>query len=272
MTTNAYPRYSGQLELAERREFLPFLHELAAVSSAVIRRYYLEGTTIETKADNSPVTAADKRAEEVMRLLIGQRYPDHGILGEEYGLHQGDAHYRWVLDPIDGTKAFISNCYIFGTLISLVRDGRPILGAIASPLTGHVLVGLGGGQTLLGERVVQVRSCARIEDATVLTTSHWEMMDRAEGRGFEALARRARLYRTWGDCHGYFQVATGGADFMLDPVLKPWDILALVPVIEGAGGRVTGIDGGDPLQAKDLLASGGNLHDEVLQLLASRDQ
>lgn len=271
MAKNAYPRYSGQLEVAERQEFLPFLHELAAVSSAVIRPYYLQGTSIETKADNSPVTAADKRAEEVMRLLINQRYPDHGILGEEFGLHQGSARYRWVLDPIDGTKAFISNCYIFGTLISLVRDGRPILGAIASPLTGHVLVGLGGEQTLLGERAVTVRPCARIEEATVLTTSHWEMMDRPEGPGFEALARRAKLYRTWGDCHGYFQVATGGADVMLDPVLKPWDILALVPVIEGAGGRVTGIDGGDPLLAKDLLASAGGLHDEVLQLLANRE-
>jgi len=118
------------------------------------------------------------------------------------------------VDPIDGTKAFISNCFIFGTLISLVRDGRPILGAIASPLTGHVLVGLGVEQTLLGERPVQVRSCSRIEDATVLA-------------------------------------------------MKPWDILALVPVIEGAGGRVTSLDGGDPLQASDLLASDGGIHDEV---------
>src|SRR5262245_12937622 len=138
---NHHPRYSGRLEPAERREFLPFLHELAAVSAAVIKPFFLHGTPVETKHDASPVTAADRRAEEVMRLLIGKRYPEHGILGEEFGEQPGSSPYRWVLDPIDGTKAFISNCFIFGTLIALQRDGLPILGAIASPLTGHVLVG-----------------------------------------------------------------------------------------------------------------------------------
>jgi len=195
-----FERFSAALDRAERAEFVPFLHELAAVSAAVIRPYYAQGTAVELKGDNTPVTAADRRAEEVMRLLITQRYADHGILGEEFGLHTAEARYRWVLDPIDGTKAFVSNCYIFGTLISLLR---------------------------------------------------------------------ARLYRTWGDCHGYFQVATGGADLMFDPVLKPWDICALVPVIEGAGGRATGLDGGNPLTASNLLVSGGGaLHDDVLRAFA----
>jgi histidinol phosphatase-like enzyme (inositol monophosphatase family) len=265
-----FPRHSATLDHAERDEFVPFIHELAAISTAIICRHYLQGMTIELKGDDTPVTAADRRAEDVMRLLIAQRYPDHGILGEEYGMQRPDARYRWVLDPIDGTKAFVSNCFIFGTLISLLRDGRPILGAIAHPLTGHVLVGLGGGPTLLGERPMRVRSCARLEDATVLSTGHWEMANRPDGAAFEALTRRARLYRTWGDCHGYFQVATGGADVMFDPVLKAWDICALVPVIEGAGGRVTAIDGSDPLHATDLLASNGALHDELLQVMAQR--
>jgi myo-inositol-1(or 4)-monophosphatase len=261
-------RYSGTLERAERDEFLPFVHELAAISSALIKGYYLQGTAIERKSDNTPVTAADRRAEEVMRQLIAHRYPDHGILGEEFGEQRPQARYRWVLDPIDGTKAFVSNCFIFGTLISLTRDGRPILGAIAHPLTGHVLVGEGGGPTLLQGRPVRVRECTRIEDATVLTTDHWQMVDHPGGTAFEALTRRALLYRSWGDCHGYFQVATGGADVMLDAVLKPWDILALVPVIEGAGGRVTSIAGTDPLQASDLLACGPTLHAQLVALLA----
>jgi histidinol phosphatase-like enzyme (inositol monophosphatase family) len=262
------PRFSGTLDRAERDEFLPFVHELAAVSTAVVRRYYLQGTAVELKGDHTPVTAADRRAEEVMRLLIAQRYPDHGILGEEHGMERPQARYRWVLDPIDGTKAFVSNCFIFGTLISLLRDGRPILGAIAHPLTGHVLVGLGGGPTLLGDREMRVRSsCARLEDATVLATGHWEMVARPDGAAFEALTRRARLYRTWGDCHGYFQVATGGADVMFDPLLKAWDICALVPVIEGAGGRVTAIDGSDPLHATDMVASNGAFHDELIRLM-----
>jgi histidinol phosphatase-like enzyme (inositol monophosphatase family) len=266
MTTD-FRRHSAPLDRAERAEFVPFLHELAAVSAAVIRPYYLHAA-VELKGDDTPVTAADRRAEEVMRLLILQRYPEHGVLGEEFGEHRPDARYRWVLDPIDGTKAFISGCYLFGTLIALLRDGRPVLGAVCSPLVGHVLVGLGGEQTLLGERVVRTRGCARIDDATLLTTSHWEMVDHRVGRAFEPLSRRARLYRSWGDCHGYFQVATGGADLMIDPVLKAWDICALVPVIEGAGGRVTGVDGGDPLAASDLLASGDPaLHEQVLRAL-----
>jgi myo-inositol-1(or 4)-monophosphatase len=266
-----YRRYSAPLERAEREEFLSFLHELAGVSAAVIRRYYLQSAPVDTKADDSPVTAADRRAEEVMRLLIMNRYPDHGIVGEEHGEHQRQARYCWVLDPIDGTKAFVSNCYIFGTLIALLRDGRPILGAIGSPLTGHLLVGLGGEETRLGDRVMRVREYRPVEAATVLTTSHWEMIARPEGQGFESLSRRAKLYRSWGDCHGYFQVATGGADVMTDPVLKVWDISAIVPVIEGAGGCATGLDGSDPLTASHLLAtSGPRLHTEVLQILAQR--
>lgn len=260
------PRYSGTLDDAERREFDPFLHELAAVSTGVIRQYYLQGTQVDTKSDASPVTAADRRAEEVMRTLIAQRYPDHGIHGEEWGMEREQARYRWVLDPIDGTKAFVTNCFIFGTLISLLRDGRPILGAISHPLTGHVMVGYGGGETLLGGRRMQVRDCARIEDAMLMATGHWEMVARC-GEGFEAVSRRARVYRTWGDCHGYFQVASGGADIMLDPVLKPWDICALVPVIEGAGGIATGIDGGDPVAATDMLACAPRLHAELVALL-----
>ncbi|MGI9133152.1 MAG: inositol monophosphatase family protein [Rhodoferax sp.] len=270
---NDYPLYSATLEAAERREFLPFLQQLAEISGAVIRGYYLQGTATEYKGDNTPVTAADRRAEEVMRLLIGQRYPDHGILGEEFGMHQPDARYRWLLDPIDGTKAFVSHCFIFGTLISLLRDGRPILGAIAHPMTQQLLVGEGGGPTLLNGRAMRVRACARLQDATLLATDHWQMRQRGDGAAYEALTQRARMYRTWGDCHGYFQVATGGADLMFDPILKPWDICAFVPVIEGAGGRATAIDGSDPLGATDMLASGGALHEEVVALLAqSRPQ
>jgi histidinol phosphatase-like enzyme (inositol monophosphatase family) len=270
MTNDDLPRYSAPLHAAEAREFLPFVHELAAVSAGVIRRWFMNpATAVELKGDDTPVTAADRRAEEVMRLLIERRYADHGVLGEEYGERLPDARYRWVLDPIDGTKAFVSHCYGFGTLIALLRDGRPILGAISHPVSGDVLVGEGGGATRLGERTVHVRPCARIEDATLLTTSHYEMLARPDGAAFDALARRARLYRSWGDCHGYFQLATGGADLMTDPALKAWDICALVPVVEGAGGRVSALDGGDPLQASDLLASaGGALHEAVLAALA----
>jgi myo-inositol-1(or 4)-monophosphatase len=172
-----------------------------------------------------------------------------------------------VLDPIDGTKSFIANTFLFGTLIALLRDGRPILGVIASPSTGHVLVGTGDA-AWLGHTPVHARACARIEEATLLTTDHFEVGRRHDGPAFEALARRARLYRTWGDCHGYFLVATGGADAMLDPIVNPWDIMALVPIVEGAGGRITDWHGGDPVAGDSLVATGAAaLHEPVLAAL-----
>ncbi len=261
------PRYCAKLEAAERAEFLPFLHELAGVAASIIRGYFLQEAGAQLKPDNTPVTLADRRAEEVMRLLIMQRYPEHGILGEEHGMHQPEARYRWYLDPIDGTKAFVSNCFLFGTLISLARDGKPILGCISHPMTGHIIVGEGGGPTLLAGQSVRVRDCTRLQDATLLATDHLQMLERPDGAGFDQLTRQTRMYRTWGDCHGYFQVATGGADLMFDPKLKPWDIFSFVPVIEGAGGRATAIDGGNPLTGTDMLASAGPLHDEVVALL-----
>lgn len=266
---DAFERYSGTLETAECNTILPFLHELATISTEIIRQHYLTGPTIDWKNDHSPVTAADRLAERAMRMHIAERYPDHGILGQEFGMERREARYRWVLDPIDGTKPFTTH-YIFGTFIALTRDGAPILSAIASPLTGHLLIGLGGTRTELNGKPVRVHNCPAIEDAVVLTTGHWETAGRSYGSAFVELSRRARMYRTWGDCHGYFQVATGGADIMLDPALKPWDICALVPVIEGAGGRITTIDGGNPLLGNNLLASNGALHEHVVAALSAR--
>ena len=263
----AVPRHTATSDAHERATFVPFARELAAVAAAVIRPYHLAGVAVDAKADATPVTVADRRAEEVMRALIAQRFPDHGVLGEEFGEHLPGARYRWVLDPIDGTKSFVANTFLFGTLIALLRDGRPILGVIASPSTGHVLVGTGDA-AWLGDTRVQARPCARIEDATLLTTDHFEVGRRQDGPAFEALARRARLYRTWGDCHGYFLVATGGADAMLDPIVNPWDIMALVPIVEGAGGRITDWHGGDPVAGDSLVATGDPaMHDAVLAAL-----
>jgi histidinol phosphatase-like enzyme (inositol monophosphatase family) len=263
----ATPRHSAPIDPAERDAFVPFARELAAVAAAVIRPYHLSGIAIDTKADATPVTLADRRAEEVMRALIMQRHPDHGILGEEFGEHRPGARYTWVLDPIDGTRSFVANTFLYGTLIALMREGRPILGVIGSPATGHVLVGTGDGAWLDG-RPVSVRGCGRVEEATLLTTDPFAPARYQDGPAFDALTRRAKLYRTWGDCHGYFLVATGGAQLMLDPIVNPWDIMALVPVIEGAGGRITDWQGGDPVTGNSLVAScGGPLHDAVIAAL-----
>ena len=259
-------KFSGALQPKEQQELLDFAHLLADASAGVIRHYYRNGYTVETKADASPVTIADRLAEEVMRDLIARRYPDHGVLGEEYGSHQPDAPYRWVLDPIDGTKAFVSGTYLFGTLIALLKEGRPALGVIHQPILQDFLVGTGEGAWLNG-RPVHTAACERIEDAILLTTDHWQVYREQNGPAFEALSKRAKRYNNWGDCHGYYLVATGGAHIMGDPIMNAWDLMALVPIIEGAGGRITDWQGGDPVTGCSIVATCGAIHDEVIAAL-----
>ena len=275
--TTASQRYSAPLSALEAREFTPFMHELIACAFGVVRPRFLSGTRVQTKADASPVTAADRGAERAMRSLIERRYPDHGVVGEEYGTRAGAGRYRWILDPVDGTRAFISNCFLFGTLIALERDDgagfRPVLGCIAHAAAGLALIGNTRETRLYADdgsqRRARVRACGRLEDATLLATTHWSTGEQAGGPAIEGLIRRARLYRTWGDCFGYFALATGGADIMLDPTMAYWDVAAIVPVVEGAGGRVSAWDGGDPLARPSLIATAGPLHDEVVAALRS---
>ncbi|MEG1834413.1 MAG: inositol monophosphatase family protein [Burkholderiaceae bacterium] len=271
-------RYSAPLAAHEASEFIPFLQELIATARGVIVPLFLSGTAVITKGDATPVTAADRGAEAAMRERIEARYPAHGILGEEFGIKEAAPalpRYRWVLDPIDGTRAFITNCFLFGTLIALERDDgagfRPVLGAIAHPAAGVQLIGHRGGTTLTladgSSRPAHVRPCTRIEDATVLLTTHWTTSEQTGGAEIQRLIDRAKLYRTWGDCFGYFSLATGGADLMIDPVLGYWDVAALVPVIEGAGGVLTSSSGGNPLIELSAVASAGGIQAEVINLL-----
>ncbi len=250
----------------DRQALASFCQELTRASGAIIRRYYRTGYTVDAKSDASPVTIADREAERELRRLIQQRFPDHGILGEEFGAHQPDAPWQWVLDPIDGTKNFISHSFLFGTLIALLREGRPVFGAIHHPLTDDLLLGDGQGAWLNGTPA-RVRPCARVEDAIMLSSDVFLAEEYRDGRAFEALARRTRRFTTWGDCHGYFLVATGGADLMLDPMMSAWDLMALIPVIEGAGGRITDWQGNDAVAGQSAVATAGAIHDEVIRAL-----
>ena len=243
-----------------------FVRHLAHISARVIKPYYRTNFAVETKADASPVTIADREAEQAMRQAIMRAFPDHGILGEEFGHHLPDAAFQWVLDPIDGTKSFISGSYLFGTLIALVKDGRPILGAINHPIFDDLLLGDGHHAWLNGE-LVHVRPCAAIEDAVMLNTDHWNVGNHHNAAAFEALSKRVKRYNNWGDCHGYYLLATGGADIMTDPILNPWDLMALIPIVEGAGGRVTDWHGADPIGGSGAIATAGPIHDEVVAAL-----
>jgi myo-inositol-1(or 4)-monophosphatase len=245
-----------------------FMAELAAASGRVILPLYGRGdVTVETKSDLSPVTAADRGAEEHLRALIADRYPHHGIIGEEFGSERADAEFVWVLDPIDGTKSFITGVPLWGTLIALLHHGQPVLGCIHQPVLGQLVIGDGATTTLNG-RPVRCRPTRRIADATLLTSDPLNPAKYQHGAGFDTLARRARLVRTWGDCYGYLLVATGWADISVDPIMNPWDIAALVPVIRGAGGVISDWQGGAAYPANSTVACATpELHAAVLAAL-----
>jgi myo-inositol-1(or 4)-monophosphatase len=253
-------------DTAEMAEWRTFARHLADLSAGIIKPYFRSNLQVNIKADLSPVTIADMKAEEVMREAIMRAFPDHGILGEEFGHHQPNATYQWVLDPIDGTKSFITHSYLFGTLIALVKAGKPILGVINHPIFADFLIG-DGHQTELNERQVHVRSCRRIEDAVLLNTSHWTVYRYQNGDAFSTLTQRVQRYNNWGDCHGYYLVACGGADIMLDPILNLWDLMALIPIIEGAGGRITDWQGREPISGSGAVATAGEIHDAIIRAL-----
>ena len=229
--------------------------ELAEASGDFIRPYFANpDLSIETKSDKTPVTEADRGAEELMRRMISARYPDHGILGEELGAHRADAEFVWVLDPIDGTRSFASGCPLFGTLIALLHHKQPVLGAIHQPVLHQLLIG-DGNNTTLNERTVRCRKTTRIEDATFLYTDPHSPARYQNGSAFDGVLQKAKLVRTWGDCYGYLLVAGGWADAMCDPIMNPWDIAALVPVVRGAGGVITDWQGRDVVNGRSTVAA-----------------
>ena len=248
------------------REFVDFSKELARASGDIIMRYFRSDFAVETKADESPVTIADREAEEIMREMIMKEFPEHGIIGEEFGDYNESAEYQWVLDPIDGTKSFVSGTFLFGTLIGLMKGGQPIVGTIHHPLTSHLLIGT-GDETRLNDEVVRVRKTRDLRDAVMCYTDFIDVGIHQNGIAFQQLMGRTKVNRTWGDCHGYFLLATGYADVMLDPIMHLWDIVALIPVIEGAGGKITSWNGGPPLSGNGIIASNGPLHSQVLRVL-----
>ena len=213
---------------------------------------------VEIKSDDSPVTAADRGAEQLLRDLIAKKFPSHGIIGEEFGDDRPDAEFTWVLDPIDGTKAFITGVPLWGTLIALLHHGQPVLGAIHQPVLQQLMIG-DGSVTTLNDRPVRVRECARIEDATLLTSDPLNPAKYQNGPAYDALVKRARLARTWGDCYGYLLVATGRAEAMVDPIVNPWDTACFQPIIEEAGGVFTDLNGEHSAFAGSAIATNAAL-------------
>ncbi|BDQ03188.1 histidinol-phosphatase [Ignavibacterium sp.] len=248
------------------KEFKPFCKLLADKSAEIIRKYFRYPLNIENKADLSPVTIADKKAEELMRNLIYKEFPDHGIIGEEFGNEKSDADFVWVLDPIDGTKSFICGAMSFGTLIALLYKNEPVIGVINQPILNEFLIG-DNRICLLNESKVRVREKDNLSEAVLLTTDHLNIKKYQDAEKFDKLINSVWLYRNWGDCYGYYLLATGFADIMIDPIMSVWDTMALIPIIKGAGGIITDYNGNDPVNGNSIIAASPQLHSKVLDIL-----
>lgn len=263
--TSATPS-QALIDLAER---------VADAARAVTLRYFRSDLAVDTKTDLSPVTLADRNAEAAMRDLLAQEVPEHGIVGEEHGTEGRDREYVWILDPIDGTKSFITGNPLFGTLVALAHKGRPVLGVIDFPALGERWIGAGGRRTLHRdargqEREIRVRACISLEDAVLRCTSPSMFTSEQDVAAFGRVARSSRLTIYGGDCFCYAQLASGWADVVVEGDLQPYDFMALLPVVEGAGGCASDWRG-QPLSLDSdgsvVFASNQKLRDEVLQKL-----
>jgi myo-inositol-1(or 4)-monophosphatase len=254
-------------------DFAAFVDELATVSGSAILPFFRSTFTAIDKSNGGafdPVTEADRASESVMRARIKATFPDHGIVGEEFGSERPDAEFVWVLDPIDGTKAFISGLPLWGTLIGLTRNGKPAYGMMNQPYTKERFFGDGGAaklRTPQGERILKTRNCASLAEATLSCTST-TMFDGPDLESFQRVEKAARLTRFGYDCYAFCMVAAGFMDLVIESNLKPYDIVALIPIIEGAGGIVTDWQGGSAEKGGSIIAAGDKrVHAEAMKLL-----
>jgi histidinol phosphatase-like enzyme (inositol monophosphatase family) len=261
---------------AER--YLEFAYSMALAAGEAILPHFREIIDVEDKRNvmgYDPVTIADRAAEDVIRAEIAHAYPDHGIHGEEHGRQTGASPLTWVIDPIDGTKSFILGQLHWATLIALHDGGHPVVGVVHQPFVGETFLGTQGGLAhwRRGDqrRALRTRTCARIEDAIVCTTDPRQFRTPEEQAALAAVGGPARLLRYGGDCYCYTQLAMGFADVVIENGLQAYDVQALMPIIEAAGGVVTDWQGGNCDQGGTVVACGDReLHAGVLELLASR--
>lgn len=249
-------------------ELLSFAVDTAWRAGRVTLRYYQTGVQVDRKRDMTPVTAADRESEQLMRDAIHERYPSDGILGEEYGEVNPGAGRRWILDPIDGTKSFVHGVPFYGVMVAVEEDGDATLGVLHFPALNETVWAAKGAGCWFNGRPARVSTTDRLEDALVCCTDV-EFVDQEGRRGaWDRVRGRANLARTWGDCYGYALVATGRAEAMIDPQLEPWDSAPLKPIIEEAGGVFTDWGGGRTHLGGSAVATNAALAAEFRTVLA----
>lgn len=252
------------------RTLLDFAVEVAWRAGRVTLAHYQTGVSAETKPDASPVTIADREAERLVRALIETRFPEDGLLGEEFGELRPSAGRRWIVDPIDGTRSFLHGIPFYGVILALEEEGDIPLGVLHFPALGETVYAARGLGCWWNGRRARVSDTTRLEDALVLTTDA-EMIEReGHAEGWDRLRFAVKDVRTWGDAYGYALVATGRAEAMLDPIMSPWDSAALKPIIEEAGGVFTDWDGLPTHLATSGVATNAALADTIRATLAGR--
>jgi histidinol-phosphatase len=258
------------------RPRLEFALNVAREASQLILRYYRsQELAVDIKGDQTPVTAADRGAEELIRKRIAEAFAGDGVLGEEFGDTPSKNGYRWILDPVDGTKPFVAGVPLFGTLIGLEHDGRMVLGVCRFPALDEVMYAAQGTgawwQIGTAEpRRARVSSVSKLSDAVFCVTDvkTWGTIERFDA--FETLRDRSRICRGWGDCYGHMLVATGRAEVMVDPMMAPWDAAALQPILEESGGHFSGWNGEPSPYAGSGVSTNAALRDEVMTILKPR--
>ena len=253
--------------LTSTQAFLDFATDAAWQAGQLTLAHFQTGVTVEQKADESPVTIADRSAEELLRRLIESRFPDHAIIGEEFGETDRDSTYRWMLDPIDGTRSFIRGVPLYGVLIGLEIAGESVVGVAHFPGLGEMIAAAKAQGCWWNGRPARVSSVSGLDEALVVYSdcADFAVYDRSEA--WARLQKATHTQRGWGDCYGHCLVATGRAEVMLDPILSVWDCAALLPVLQEAGGTFTDWNGEVTIYNGNGFATNGLLFDQVLEIL-----
>ena len=257
-------RYSDRLQFA--------LQMASRASEFILRHYQIDGLLVESKSDESPVTAADRGAELLMRQMLAEQYPQDGILGEEFDGVDSSNGFRWIIDPIDGTKAFIHGVPLFGTLIGVEHDGRMVAGVCRFPALNEVIYAAEGDGCWwqignAAARRTTVSKVTELKNARMMFTepTHWRTTGRFDV--IVGLMDQIKIARGWGDCYGHMMVATGRAEIAVDPLMSPWDIAALIPILREAGGHCTDWKGVETVTGGDGVSVTPALQDQIIGIL-----
>ena len=253
--------------MGSHSDFLNFALDAAWQAGRVTLGHFQTGVAVQRKADNTPLTIADQQAEQKLRQLIEQYWPDHNIIGEEYGRTQNSSPYTWILDPIDGTKSFMCGVPLYANLVALLKDNEPIVGVINLPALNEMVYAVRGEGCFWNGRPAQVSATQKLEDAVILCSDLDSTAQYGRAEQWQKLIDASYVQRTWGDAYGYTLVATGRADVMVDPIMNLWDIAPMQVIMTEAGGTLTDWQGNNTIHNEESIATNNHLLSDVLALV-----